>query len=309
MNKTPYTKLPLTVHEHIELLKARGLQFPNEERAARYLQNISYFRLSGYMYPFLADKKQHQYKSNSSFDDIVNLYRFDRELRVLIFSTIEKIEIAIRAQITNSFAVDAKNPFWYTDINNFSISTEHKDFLNNTSAVIKRSTDVFIKHFTDTYSDPYPPIWIVLEVLSMGQLSILYHITKRSAPRKAVARYFGVKEPIMANWLHTLVYVRNICAHHARLWNKRLRIPVKLPKVTDRTWLFTPNLPNDKIYIVLAVIAYLLDTITPTNKFRNKLKDLFLKYPNIDITAMGFPKDWKNDPFWSGVSKYINNQP
>jgi len=149
-------------------------------------------------------------------------------------------------------------------------------------------------------------VWIVSEVLSMGQLSILYHITKRSAPRKAVAKYFGVKEPVMANWLHTLVYVRNICAHHARLWNKGLRIPVKLPKVTDRTWLFSPNLSNDKIYVVLAVIAYFLDTITPTNTFRNKLKDLLVKYPNIDVTAKGFPEDWKNDPFWSGLSKPLN---
>ena len=88
-----------------------------------------------------------------------------------------------------------------------------------------------------------------------------------------------------------------------------MRIPVKLPKVTDRTWLFPVNLSNDKIYIVLAVIAYFLDTITPTNTFRNKLKDLLVKYPNIDVTAMGFPKDWKNDPFWSEVSKFLNNQP
>jgi len=303
MNRQPYTKPPLSEQEHIELLKSRGLQIPDEERAARYLQNISYYHLSGYMFPFLANKKQHQYKPNSSFTDIINLYLFDRELRVLSFSSIEKIEIAIRAQITNHFSIETKNPFWYTDINNFSVSIEHKDFLSNTSTAIKRSTDVFIKHFTNTYNDPYPPIWIVSEVLSMGQLSILYHITKRSAPRKAVAKYFGVKEPIMANWLHTLVYVRNICAHHARLWNKGLRIPVKLPKVTDRTWLYSPNLSNDKIYVVLAVIAYFLDTITPSNTFRDKLKNLLSKYPNIDTSAMGFPKDWKNDPFWSSIAK------
>ena len=299
MNKKLYLKPPLSVQEHIELLKSRGLHISDEERATRYLQNISYYHLSGYMYPFLADKKQHQYKPNSCFDDIINLYLFDRELRVLIFSTIEKIEIAIRAQITNNFSVNSKNPFWYTDINNFSLESEHKDFLNNVSSYVKRSSDVFIKHFFDTYSDPYPPIWIVLEVLSMGQLSILYHITKRSASRKTIAKYFGVKEPIMANWLHTLIYIRNICAHHARLWNKSLRIPIKLPKVTDRTWLISSNLSNDKIYVVLAVIAYFLDIITPNNTFRNKLKDLLAKYPNIDVTAMGFPVDWKNEPFWS----------
>jgi len=298
MNKKQYLKQPLTVQEHIELLKLRGLHINNEERATRYLQNISYYHLSGYMYPFLIDKKQHLYKPNSSFDDIINLYCFDRELRVLIFSTIEKIEIAIRAQITNNFAVETKNPFWYTEINNFSFPAKHKDFLNNISFYVKRSTDVFIKHFYDTYNEPYPPVWMVLEVLSMGKLSILYQITKRSVPRKAIAKYFGVKEPIMANWLHTLVYIRNICAHHARLWNKSLRIPIKLPKVTDRTWLISPNLSNDKMYVVLAVIAYFLDIITPKNTFRNKFKELIVKYPNVDVTAMGFPKDWKNDLFW-----------
>ncbi|MCL2176036.1 MAG: Abi family protein, partial [Treponema sp.] len=137
MRKIPYTKLPLTIQEHIELLKARGLKIPDEEKATRYLQNISYFHLSGYMYPFLADKKQHQYKTGSSFDDIINLYRFDRELRVLIFSTIEKIEVAIRAQISNHFTVETKNPFWYTDVNNFSFPSEHKDFLNNTLSYVK----------------------------------------------------------------------------------------------------------------------------------------------------------------------------
>ena len=306
MNKIPYTKLPLTAQEHMELLKIRGLQISDEKRAIRYLQNIGYFHLSGYMYPFLADKKQHQYKAGSNLDDIINLYRFDRELRVLIFSTIEKIEIAIRAQITNHFAIDTRNPFWYTDADNFSFPAEHRDFLNNISFYVKRSTDVFIKHFFNTYNDPYPPVWMVLEVLSMGQLSILYQITRRSVPRKAIAIYFGVKEPIMANWLHTLVYVRNICAHHARLWNKNLRIPIKLPKVTDRTWLISSNLLNDKMYVVLAVIAYFLDKITPTNTFREKLKALLIKYPDIDATAMGFPEDWKKDPFWSGVSILLN---
>jgi len=258
------------------------------------------------MYPFLSDKKQHKYKPNSSFDDIIDLYRFDRELRVLIFSTIEKIEIAIRAQIANHFANSTKDPFWYTDKKYFLVSADHNAFFKNTSSYIKRSADIYIKHFFATYSDPYPPIWVVLEVLSMGQLSILYNITKRSPARKAVANYFGIKEPVLASWLHALVYIRNICAHHARLWNKQISIQIKKPKNINRIWLFSGDITKRKIYEVLAIISCFLDTITPTNTFRSKLNDLLVKYSNVDITAMGFPKDWKNDPFWSGISKCSN---
>jgi abortive infection bacteriophage resistance protein len=81
------------VQDQIKLLKNRGLEIPDEAKAERYLLNISYYRLSGYMYPFLKDKKQHLYKKGSTFDDILNLYRFDRELRLMIFSAIEKIEV------------------------------------------------------------------------------------------------------------------------------------------------------------------------------------------------------------------------
>lgn len=117
--KKSYTKPPLSIQDQIELLKTRGLQIPDEERAARYLQNISYYRLSGYMYPFLKDKEQHLYKENVKFNDILNIYRFDREFRLLLFSSIEKIEIAIRSQITNHYSVTFSDPFWYVKGSNF----------------------------------------------------------------------------------------------------------------------------------------------------------------------------------------------
>jgi abortive infection bacteriophage resistance protein len=298
MGKQAYTKSPLGVQGQISLLKSRGLQISDELRATRYLQNIGYYRLSGYMYPFLADTKQHIYKIGTTFENILNLYRFDRELRLLVFSAIEKIEVSLRSQIVNQFSVTSQDPFWYTKTSYFADPVKHSAFLNSLSAYINRSNDVFIKHFFNTYSNPWPPVWIIFEILSMGQFSILYSILAKSPNRKAVADYFGIKETVFATWLHTLVYTRNICAHHARLWNKDLRIPVKLPKKTTNKWLSVSNLANRKIYVVLAIICYLLDTITPHHHFRQKLKDLITKYPDTDITAMGFPQTWSSDPFW-----------
>jgi len=299
MEKQAYAKPPLSVQGQISLLESRGLQIPDETRAARYLQNISYYRLSGYMYPFLADTKRHLYKKGTAFEDILDLYRFDRELRLLVFSAIEKIEIALRSQMTNQFSLYSQNPFWYTKAAYFADPVKHAAFLDGLSSYISRSNDVFIKHFYNTYSDPWPPVWVIFEILSMGQFSILYSITAKSPPRKAVSDYFGVREAVLTTWLHTLVYVRNICAHHARLWNKDLRIPVKLPKKTANKWLSSANVTNRKVYIVLAIISYLLDTVTPNHAFREKVIDLINKYPNTDITAMGFPKAWRSDPFWA----------
>jgi len=298
MVKQSFFKPPLSVEEQIELLKARGLLIPDEQMAAQYLQNISYYRLSGYMYPFLIDTKRHYYKKGTTFENILNLYRFDRELRLLIFAAIEKIEIALRAQIINHYTSAANDPFWYTKEAYFTSPEKHVDFLESVSGYIKRSNDVFIKHFYDTYSDPFPPVWIIFEILSMGQLSILYSITAKSPSKKALAEYFGVKETVLVTWLHTLVYIRNICAHHARLWNKDLRIPVKLPKKTANMWLAALNITDRKLYVVLGIIAYLLNIITPNNTFRRKVKELIIKYPHTDIFAMGFPEDWLSDPFW-----------
>ena len=144
MDKQSYSKPPLSVIDQIKLLKTRGLQIPDEERATRYLHNISYFRLSGYMYPFLKDKKQHQYKDNTAFEDILNLYRFDRELRQLVFASIEKIEIAIRSQIANHYSVSLTSPFWYAKPENFSEPLEYSQFINNISQYINRSNDIFV---------------------------------------------------------------------------------------------------------------------------------------------------------------------
>jgi abortive infection bacteriophage resistance protein len=299
MAKQSFTKPSLSVQEQIELLKARGLQVPDEQKAVKYLQNISYYRLSGYMYPFLTDTKRHLYKNGTTFEDILNLYRFDRELRLLLFAAIEKIEIAFRAQIINHYSAAANDPFWYTKAAYFADPEKHANFLEGVSGYINRSNDVFIKHFYDTYSDPYPPVWVIFEILSMGQLSILYSITAKSPSRKALSDYFGVKETVLATWLHTLVYVRNICAHHARLWNKDLRIPVKLPKKITHVWLAGANITDRKVYVVLGIIVYLLDVITPNNTFRQKVKELIIKYPHTDILAMGFPANWRSDPFWA----------
>ncbi|MFP3040587.1 Abi family protein [Treponema primitia] len=208
MAKQLYVKKPLSVSDQITLIQSRGLVVPDTAKAERYLANISYYRLSGYMYPFLDDPVQHKFKAGTAFEDVVNLYKADRELRLLVFAAMEKIEIAVRAQLIDRYCVSSGDPFWYEKPACFKNPQEHRELLQNIKTSINRSTDTFVGHFYSVYSNPNPPSWITFEVLQMGQLSILYSKLAPSPEKKAVAAYFGVMEPVLISWLHSLVYVR-----------------------------------------------------------------------------------------------------
>lgn len=153
-----YPKQYSTPNELVELLKKRGLAIDNEKKVAEYIQNIGYFRLSAYFYPFLqVPKDLHQFKSNSSFDKVMKLYRFDRKLRMLMFNEIEKIEVAVRSAIVNIIAQETNNPFWMTDVSTFANVEKYQKMIALIGKEYNQSKEDFIQHFRQTYSNPYPP--------------------------------------------------------------------------------------------------------------------------------------------------------
>ena len=101
-NRIPFPKPYTSAHDLISPLQSRGLTIANTTKTERYLEFIGYYRLSAYMYPLLQmPKEQHRYKPNTTFDQVMMLYRFDKKLRLLIFNEIEKIEVAVRSAIVN----------------------------------------------------------------------------------------------------------------------------------------------------------------------------------------------------------------
>ena len=94
-----YNKIAITIQEQITLLQGRGLQVNDIAIAEHFLSNISYYRLEGYWWPMQADKVKHIFKPNSRFEDVIALYNFDRELRLLIFDVIERIEVGFRTKV------------------------------------------------------------------------------------------------------------------------------------------------------------------------------------------------------------------
>jgi abortive infection bacteriophage resistance protein len=173
MSKVPYTKSALSYAEQIHQLKQRGLIIENEFKVAHLLEVISYYRLSGYCYPMLADKQNHTFKPNSTFETAFNIYKFDRELRLLVLSELEKIEVAVRAKMIYVLS-HSRGAFWYLDSANFSNPVKHADMLSKIGLECSRSDEEFIQAFKNKYSDSMPPSWMMLEVSSFGILSSLY---------------------------------------------------------------------------------------------------------------------------------------
>ena len=307
MNKVPYTKTAISYVGQLQQLKGRGLIIEDEPKALHLLEVVSYYRLSGYWYPLLADKQNHRFKANATFETAFNIYKFDRELRLLVLRELEKIEVAVRAKMIHVLSQNL-GPFWYLDSANFSNPVKHADTLSKIGAEYARSDEEFVQAFKNKYSDPMPPSWMMLEVSSFGTLSNLYSYLQSNRDKRDIARYFGLADKVLSSWLHSIVYLRNICAHHARLWNREMQIQPAIPRNPHRPFItqtsyISPEtgltLPlNNKAYFILSMVVYLMDTINPKHSIQSKFKALLAKYPNIATQAMGFPLTWQAEPLW-----------
>ena len=282
------------------------MQFESEWKAEHQLSNVSYYRLSAYFLPFqIYGDPGHTYKKNTSFEKIFSLYLFDRELRLIAIDAIERIEISLRCKIIYEFSTRYGNN-WYEDEAMYSNKNIFNGLMYALDKELNRTKETFILHYKHKYTDPpNPPAWMALEVLSFGQLSNMYKNLKNNDAKKAVADYFGIGYKILESWMEHLGYIRNICAHHSRLWNRTLTIKPIAPKVIKEKWIQTGNIRNDKVYISFAIMAYFINKITPGAYFVGKLRSLFHRFYEIDIKAAGFYEGWESDPFWKDINMPI----
>lgn len=298
--KISYSKQLISFTDQITLLKQRGMVLGNETKALHLLQNISYYRLSGYWYPLLADKQRHIFKPGSTFEAAYNIYKFDSELRKLIIAELEKIEVAVRTQTAYILSTQY-HAHWFEDSSLFSNPVRHTKVLAKIEEEYNRSDEEFITAFKAKYSDHFPPNWMTMEIASFGTLSILYGNLQPGRAKRSIAAYFGLPDTVFASWLHCIVYVRNICAHHSRLWNKILSIRPLMPRSPRNTFIALPASGTQQTYFVLSMIIYLLNTVNPNHSFISRFKELLNRYPSIDVRAMGFPINWENEKLWESV--------
>jgi abortive infection bacteriophage resistance protein len=297
--KATYSKTCTLPPDLIPLLKSRGLSISDEQKAVSYLANIGYYRLSAYCYPLLKDpKSDHIYKEGATFDLVMNMYRFDRKLRIMLFNEIEKIEVAIRSTMNNWVSDMLNDVFWMTNPQYFISSAGFAKSLSLIRSEIDRTKEDFIDHFRNKYVNSFPPAWMISEIIPLGVLCGIYNNIKNIRVKKKVANHFNLPFLVFSSWILILANLRNVCCHHNRMWNKdHLVIPVNL-KSTALPWINSSTTDMKRIYYRICIIKYFLFTVSPNNTFTQKLKSLLAAYPTIDIKAMGFPSNWQEDPLW-----------
>ena len=283
-----YSKPPKTLDEQIEIIKNTGLVIDDEEKLKKYLINISYYHLSAYFKSFQHNDK---FKSGTTLENVINLYEFDKKLRLLLLDVLERIEKSFKCSVIYNLAIDHNNPHWYLDLDLYSSQENFDEFIEPLlEKNIKISKEVSIRHYYDKYSEPeYPPSWIALEVLTFGECVKLCRQLKR-AEQNSFSRPFNIDRQFLISWMHGLSVVRNICAHYARIWNKNIALSLKL---NHRIYgEFFNDSARAKLYNYLVVIQIMMCKINPTSSWVEKLENLVDEYQPY-LPSMGFPGDWK----------------
>lgn len=313
MAKKTYTKPPLHVQEQVQKWQDRGLQIPDPYRAQSYLSHISYYRLSANCIPFQG--KKDKFNKGTTFDDVLDLYIFDRELRLLILDAIERIEIAFRTQIIYQLA-HKYGSHWQDNRKLFKRPYRNKrgtivypfqglqDFLQKEYS--SSDPEVFIKHYLDNYSLPKnPPCWMALELVTIGGLSRLYSNLAEKDDKKLIAKTYGLQDFVFQSWFHAITHLRNLCAHHCRVWNREYRIMPQILKRSKYNWVDPAFNINNRTFYYLNILKYFLNIINSGNSFKGKLEALIANHPNIHVRYLGLPtnnegilQDWGSEPLW-----------
>ncbi|QZT36565.1 Abi family protein [Halosquirtibacter xylanolyticus] len=302
-----YTKSSLSIVDQIERLKSRGLTFNDEEKAAHTLSNISYYRLRAYTYPFQDNENvNHPFKEHISFEEILQLYYFDAKLRRLVFEALENIEVALRTQIIYHMSL-AYGSHWMTEEDQFINSRFYNSNLISIKEELNRSKETFINHYKQKYNEPQlPPSWMSLEVVSMGLLSQVFSNIKPFQPKRDIQTHFGHKrDSIFKSWIHSFVGLRNICAHHGRLWNRRFTIRPTLPTNSIFHFLDNSEITNNKLYAMLSCLNYTLRCIQPDSDWLTRIKTHLVSCPLANLHHMGFPDSWESERLWEDNKHFI----
>lgn len=294
-----YNKPPLSYDKQAERLIARGLQ-TDKDALIKRLQSVNYYRLSGYLYPFR--QKDDSFKKDTSLDLIWGNYCFDKHLRILVMDACECFENALKTDVVYNLAHQC-GAFGYLDPKNLPgiPSDQHKKLLDKIKEETDRSKEIFVKHFFRKYGDnhKYLPLWMTAEVLSFGSLHTMYRGLSSRLKQK-IAKKYRIADKVLLSWVGTIQVIRNICAHHGRLYNRILGVKPLIPN-KDPIWHTPRTIDNSRVFSVLSILNYLLQIIEPKTEWGQQVIALVQNNDKLPSSVMGFYPEWKENELWKDI--------
>jgi abortive infection bacteriophage resistance protein len=293
-----FNKPPQTYLQQLQILKDRGLLVPDEPRALHCLEHHNYYRISAYRFPLTVQGAPDQFLPGTTFEDLWGLYHFDRTLRQFLSEAVKRVEISVRARwayvLGHAYGAQA-----YEDSQPFRNPNRHASALAKLDEELERSDEVFVTHYRQRYGMNRPPIWAACEVMSFGLLSRFYENIKRDRDKKQIANTYGFSIDNLKSLLEHSVYIRNLCAHHSRVWNRRFTITVQLPQSSPAAVIPNLNPAEDRrIYNSLVLLIHMLSVIEPTSTWSKRLLQQVCLFDRKYLPQMGFPSDWLDRPLW-----------
>ncbi|WP_071927155.1 Abi family protein [Nocardia mangyaensis] len=331
---TSYSKPYKTLPEQVALLRDRGMAIGDEPAATAQLLAIGYYRLSGYCYTFRehavpcastcgCPRRRDNFVVGTTLKQVVDLYEFDRALRLLVLDGIERVEVALRMRL--GYVVGAGGAFAHLDpaaldpaFTGFDeerpiasrshwLGSQHAKWLANVTSEEGRSKEDFVVHFKSKYGTPLP-IWVVTELLTFGSLAKLVDGLK-PGHKSLIAETFGIFDSdcdgdgaALASWMSNLAYIRNVCAHHGRLWNRNMVVQLRRLEGVPALVHASGAQPRSRVYASLVVLAFLTIHIDPASPWRSRVIELVsgeFSRLGLPVEHMGFPKGWLSEAIWS----------
>lgn len=277
---------------------------PDDDFAIRCLSRIGYYHLTPYWLPFREKINSETFNPGTNFSRVIQLYYFDRDLRLILLNGIESFEVAFKTVFANHLGCKYKNAFPHLDSSLFDNQQYFDEAKRNLIKEFEKSSEQFADHFRKKYSDILPPIWVSVEFMTFGALSKWYKNLKSDDDKEAIAAKFGLKRNIFETFVMSLALLRNYAAHQSRIWNRVLTKLPRIPNPKARDLYINLNIDATtdkikfrKIYNTVVMLIYCLKYNGSSLELEKEIKNLMIEC-NIDAQMMGFPDDWKQRPLW-----------
>lgn len=295
--------------EQMAILKNKGMVFNDEQVATSFLARVSYFRLK-YYWTDMIDITTGHFVCDSNFDTIIERYEFDKRLRNILFGAIEVLEVGLRTKFITTLSLATNTGLWYLDGSHFDNQQFHTNLVLDMKYEFDRNTDPFVRQYISnhpnwdksTLDGDNPDAWMIFETATFGTLSKMYKNLRNQSPLKSrIANEFGLYSARdLSSWLEAISVMRNVIAHHSRMWYKIFsKKPTNIRNHRD-AWMQADMTEHQRkrAFGVISCLLYLCNAIKPNNTIKQEIKDLFAANPNIPVFMIGFTNGWDNTPLW-----------